>query len=187
MACVRGLRGPALPDIQRSEILPITTSSRPRRGLLLSAVSALPFALFALFAFFAPALWAAPGDQPVAAVPAAKLGNDKSRMRTASMPAQGLFVGDQLSEATKSRLTDLVIEALGLRVEMALLVPVGPWTIDGATHNDRDLNTARLNALRRFLSDRGVAANRIYVESQIDPKIKEPRLDVQLVGQQAND
>jgi OOP family OmpA-OmpF porin len=178
MACDAWPHEPAPTDIQRREILPITTLSRPRRGLLLAAVSAL---------FFAPALQAAPGDQPVAAVPAAKLGNDKSRMRTASMPAQGLFVGDQLSEATKSRLTDLVIEALGLRVEMALLVPVGPWTIDGATHNDRDLNTARLNALRRFLNERGIAANRIFVESQIDPKIKEPRLDVQLVGQQAND
>jgi OOP family OmpA-OmpF porin len=158
--------------------MPVITLSKPRHRLLALACSAL---------LFAPALQAAPGDLPVAAVPAAKLGNDKSRMRTASLPARGLFVGDQLSEATKSRLTDLIIEALGLRVEIALLVPVGPWTIDGATHNDRDLNEARLNALRRFLTERGIDAKRIFVESQIDPKLKEPRLDVQLVGQPAND
>jgi OOP family OmpA-OmpF porin len=132
-------------------------------------------------------LHAAPGDQPVAAVPAAKLGGDKSRQRTASLPAKGLFVGDQLSESTKAKLTELIIDAIGLRVEIALLVPVGPWVIDGATHTDRDLTTARLNALRSFLTSRGVDPKRIFVESQTDAKVKEPRLDVQLLGQPAND
>ncbi len=132
-------------------------------------------------------LAAAPGDQPVVAVPAAKLGNDKARMRTASIPAKGLFVGDQLSDSTKARLTELVIEALGLQVQVALLVPVGPWTIDGARHTDQDLNQARLNALRKFLADRGVDPKRIFVESQIDPRIQEARLDVQLLGQTASD
>ena len=131
--------------------------------------------------------WAAPGDQPVPAVPAAKLGGDKSRARTASIPAKGLFVGDQLSDSAKARLTELVIEALGLRVEVALVVPVGPWTIDGAQHTDHDLNKARLDAVRKFLNDRGIDAKRIFVESQIDAKAKEPRLDVQLLGQPAND
>jgi OOP family OmpA-OmpF porin len=96
-------------------------------------------------------------------------------------------VGDQLSESTKAKLTELIIDAIGLRVEIALLVPVGPWVIDGATHTDRDLTTARLNALRSFLTSRGVDPKRIFVESQTDAKVKEPRLDVQLLGQPAND
>jgi OOP family OmpA-OmpF porin len=135
----------------------------------------------------APAARAAPGDQPVAPVPKAKLGEDLARGRTASLPARGLFKGDQLTEATKSRLTELIIEALSLRVEIALLVPVGPWTIDGAQHTDHDLNKARLDALRKFLADRGVDPKRIFVESQVSSKISEPRLDVQLLGQPAND
>jgi hypothetical protein len=32
-----------------------------------------------------------------------------------------------------------------------------------------------------------VDAKKIYVESRVDPKIKTPRLDVQLVVSQAND
>jgi OOP family OmpA-OmpF porin len=129
----------------------------------------------------------AAGDRPVPAVPAAKLQDNKAANRTASLPAKGLFVGDQLSDATKARLTDLVIEAIGLDVQVALLVPTGPWNIDGAGHTDRDLNEARLSALRKFLATRGVDPKRIFVESRIDAKIKEPRLDVQLVGKPSND
>ncbi len=141
----------------------------------------------ALTALLAPGAQAAPGDQPVSAVPAAQLGNDKARVRTASLPGSGLFVGDQLSESAKAKLIDLLIDALGLRVEVALIVPVGPWVIDGATHTDRDLTTARLNAVRRFLTERGIDPKRIFVESQIDSKVKEPRLDVQILGSPASD
>lgn len=132
-------------------------------------------------------LVAAPGDTPVPPLPAAQLGDNKAKTRTASIPAKGLFVGDQLSESTKARLTELVLEALGLDVQVALLVPTGPWKIDGAGSTDRDLNEARLNALRKFLADRGVSPKRIFVESRTDAKLTEPRLDVQLVGQPAND
>ena len=125
----------------------------------------------ALMALLAPGAQAAPGDQPVSAVPAAQLG----------------FVGDQLSESAKAKLIDLLIDALGLRVEVALIVPVGPWVIDGATHTDRDLTTARLNAVRRFLTERGIDPKRIFVESRIDPKLSEPRLDVQILGSPAGD
>ena len=90
--------------------------------------------------------------------------------------------GDQLSDAAKARLTDLIIDALGLDVEVALLVPTGPWNIDGAGHTDRDLNEARLKALRKFLTDRGIEPKRIFVESRVDAKLTEPRLDVQLIG-----
>ncbi len=130
-------------------------------------------------------LIAAPGDQPVTPLPASRVADDKSKVRTASLPARGLFVGDQLSEATKAKLTDLILEALGMRVEVALLVPTGPWAIDGGTHADNDLTAARLASVRRFLTDRGVEAKRIFVESRIDSRIKEPRLDVQLIGGQA--
>lgn len=133
------------------------------------------------------ALWAAPGDTPVAPLPAAKAGEDKSRTRSASLPAKGLFVGDQLSETTKARLTELIMQSIGMRIEVALLVPTGPWKIDGAGKGDRDLNAARLQSLRRFLTDRGVDPKKIFIESRTDAKVKEPRMDVQLVGTPATD
>jgi OmpA-OmpF porin, OOP family len=130
---------------------------------------------------------AAPGDQPVKPVPAAKPGDNKAKGRTASIPAKGLFKGDQLTDEAKSKLTDLIIEALGLRVEVALVIPTGPWQIDGSGAGERDLTPARLNAVRKFLTERGIESQRIFVESRVDAKIKEPRLDVQLLGQTAND
>ena len=130
---------------------------------------------------------AAPGDQPVVSVPS-QLVEQKGKSRTVSLPAKGLFKGDQLTDAAKAQLTDLIVDALGLQVEVALLIPVGPWNIDGTGHvGERDLTPARLQALRKYLSERGVEQNRIFVESRIDPKLTEPRLDVQLVGQPAND
>jgi len=140
----------------------------------------------AVFAGSAP-LSAAPGDKPVTPVPAAKAAEDKSRQRTASIPAKGLFVGNQLSESTKAKLTELILDSIGMRIEMALLVPTGNWKIDGAGRSDRNLNAARLQALRRFLTDRGVDPKKIFVESRIDPKVKTPRLDVQLLVSPATD
>lgn len=153
------------------------------RPLLAPIHAALLAAIFAT----APPLWAAPGDKPVAPVPAGKVADDKSRTRNASLPAKGLFVKDQLSESTKAKLTELILGAIGMRIELALLVPTGDWKIDGAGKGDRDLTAARLQSLRRFLTDRGVDPKKIFIESRIDPKIKTPRLDVQLVVTQAND
>jgi OOP family OmpA-OmpF porin len=129
----------------------------------------------------------ASGDKPVAPLPAGKVADDKSRTRNSSIPAKGLFVKDQLSESTKAKLTQLMLDAIGMRIELALLVPTGNWKIDGAGKGDNDLNAARLQALRRFLSDRGVDPKKIFVESRVDPKVKTPRLDVQLVVSPAND
>jgi len=126
-------------------------------------------------------VWAAPGDKPVAPLAAGKPADDKARTRNASLPAKGLFVRDQLSESTKAKLTELILGSIGMRIEVALLVPTGNWKIDGAGTSDRDLTAARLQSLRRFLTDRGVDPKKIFVESRIDPKIKTPRLDVQLV------
>ena len=129
----------------------------------------------------------ASGDKPVAPLPAGKVADDKSRTRNASLPAKGLFVKDQLSESTKAKLTQLMLDSIGMRIELALLVPTGNWKIDGAGKGDNDLNAARLQALRRFLTDRGVDPKKIFVESRVDPKVKTPRLDVQLVVSPAND
>ena len=135
----------------------------------------------------APPLWAAPGDKPVTPLPAGKNADDKSRVRTTSIPAKGLFVGDKLSESTKAKLTELILDSIGMRIEMALLVPTGNWKIDGAGKGDSDLTAARLQSLRRFLTDRGIDPKKIFVESRIDPKIKTPRLDVQLIVAPSNE
>lgn len=147
----------------------------------------LPAALLAAAVLLAalPAT-AAPGDTPVAA-PRTPIAEQKDKARTVSLPARGLFKGDQLSDSAKSQLTDLIINALGLQVEVALLVPVGPWQLDGGGHTDVDLTAARLQALKKYLTDRGVDPKRIFVESRTDAKVTEPRLDVQLIGQPAND
>ena len=74
-----------------------------------------------------------------------------------------------------------------MNVEVALVVPSGPWQIDGSGDGERDLTPARLQSVRRFLTERGVDAKRIFVESRIDEKLKEPQLTVQMVGRPAND
>lgn len=132
---------------------------------------------------------AAPGDQAVKPLPRAELGAKPpaALTRSASLPAKGLFDGDKLSAVARTRLSELVLDAISMDVEVALLVPTGPWRIDGAGHEDRDLNAARLQALRRFLTERGVDPKNIFVESRVDARITEPRLDVQLVGRPATD
>lgn len=147
----------------------------------------LPLAAALLAAALAlPALAQTPVAKPATAAPQAAKDANAPQTRTSSLPAKGLFVGDQLSESAKKQLTDLVVDALGLDVEVALMVPTGPWVIDGAGHTDRDLNDKRMAALRKFLTDRGVESKRIFVESRVDAKIKEPRLDVQLIGRPSN-
>jgi OOP family OmpA-OmpF porin len=168
----------------------IDPSDQKESAMTRAAGLVRPVLLAALLAPIATVAGAAPGDQPVAPLPAPKPGaaeQSASATRTANIPAKGLFVGDQLSESARSKLTDLIINALGLQVEVALLVPVGPWQIDGGGHTDRDLTAARLQAVRKFLTDRGIDAKRIFVESRTDAKVTEPRLDVQLVGRPAND
>jgi OOP family OmpA-OmpF porin len=122
-----------------------------------------------------------PQNKPLP-MPMAAPGDNAITGRTMSLPATGLFQGDQLTDLTKAKLVELIIDALGLDVEVALIVPTGPWRIDGAGHTERDLNEARLKALRTFLTDRGIEPKRIYVESRVDAKLKEPRLDMQLLG-----
>ena len=107
--------------------------------------------------------------------------------RTISMPAKGLLKSDRFTDAVKAQLTEL-INAIALQVEVALLIPVGPWNIDGTGDaGERDLTPGRLQALRKYLHDRGIEQKRIFVESRVDPKLKEPRLEVQLVGQPSRD
>lgn len=135
-----------------------------------------------------PAAWAqtaAPAARP--ALQSAANPDNKVTTRSTSIPARGLFNGDQLSESTKRQLTELMLDAIGSRIELALLVPTGPWKIDGAGQDDTQLNTARLQALRRFLTDRGVDPNKVIVESRIDEKITSPRLDVELITTPAAD
>lgn len=147
------------------------------RPLLVLSRSSLAAAVLAC----ASPVWPATGDKPVTPLAAGKAAEDQSPQRNASIPAKGLFVGNQLSESTKAKLTELILDSIGMRIELALLVPTGPWKIDGAGKTDRDLNAARLQSLRRFLTDRGVDPKKIFVESRIDPKVKTPRLDVQLL------
>ena len=107
--------------------------------------------------------------------------------QTTSMPARGLFEGDRLSAAARQKLADLIVNAIGLQVEVALLVPTGPWNLDGSGKDERDLTPARLEAVKRFLAERGVDPKKIYVESRVHEKITEPRLDVQIVGRNRAD
>lgn len=120
-------------------------------------------------------LAAAPGDQPVQPLPpSTRLADDKQRVRSTTLPARGLFVGDKLSDRARERLGELIVDASDLNVEVALLVPTGPWQIDGSGAGERDLTPARLQSLRRFLTERGVDPKRVFVESRIDEKIADP-------------
>jgi OmpA-OmpF porin, OOP family len=165
--------------------LPLPCQCPPRRQALRPAL--LLLSLSAALALPVFAQDNKKGPQPVGSVPIAAPANNDTVTRTASIPAKGLFVGDQLSDSAKSRLTDLIINALGLDVQVALIVPTGPWQLEDSGKDERDLTPARLNAVRKFLSERGVDPKRVFVESRVDLKIKEPRLDVQLVAKPAND
>lgn len=133
-------------------------------------------------------LAAAPGDQPVQPLPpSTRLADDKQRVRSITLPARGLFVGDKLSDRARERLGELIVDASDLNVEVALLVPTGPWQIDGSGAGERDLTPARLQSLRRFLTERGVDPKRVFVESRVDEKIAEPQLTLQMVGRPAAD
>lgn len=156
---------------------------RPPRPFRLRAAVVLALGLAA-----AAAGRAAPGDQPVKPLPAASAASKTGVVeRKSSLPARGLFLGDQLSPQAKDKLTELILNALGLQVEVALVVPTGPWQIDGSGKDERDLTPARLNAVKRFLHERGVDPQRIFVESRIDQSLTEPRLDLQIIGRPAND
>jgi OmpA-OmpF porin, OOP family len=109
------------------------------------------------------------------------------RSRSVSMPARGLFEGERLSAAARQRLTELVVDAVGLQIEVALIVPTGPWRIDGSGKDERDLTPVRLNAVRSFLAERGLDPKHIYVESRVDDSVREPRLDVQVLGRPRHD
>jgi OOP family OmpA-OmpF porin len=179
----RYLRGSAMPAARPA--LHLSLSGRPaRRAALMAALVGTSLSVFSAAALAQSTPGTprpAAGASPVPATPMPKA-DDKERVKTASLPARGLFVGDQLSESAKARLTDLVIESIGMDVQVALIVPTGPWVIDGGGHGDRDLTEKRLGAVRQFLQQRGVDPRRTFVESRIDQKIKEPRLDIQLLG-----
>lgn len=140
----------------------------------------------------AGALWlgaaaavAAPGDQPVKPLAPAAAASTPLSTRSATLPARGLFVGDQLSPLARERLSELIIDAIGRHIEVVLVVPTGPWNVESSGRDERALTPARLESLRRFLAERGVDRKRIYVESRIDARVKEPRLDVQVVSRPA--
>lgn len=163
---------PSLPRMLSAPTIALLLAAAP--WCALAQTAAAPAASAA-----APAVGAVPSAAPA---PAPKI-----ESRTASLAAKGLFSGNDLSPAAKQRLTDLVIEALGLQVEVALVVPTGPWQLDGSGPDERHLTPARLAAVKRFLQERGVDGKKIYVESRINEHIAEPRLDVQISGRQAQD
>lgn len=126
---------------------------------------------------------AGPGGMPAATAS----GVPRTVTRSTAIPAKGLFQGDQLSESARQRLTELIIDALGLDIEVALVVPTGPWQTDGSGADERRLTPARLESVRRFLAQRGVDPRRIYVESRVDTQLSEPRLVIELVGRPGRD
>jgi OOP family OmpA-OmpF porin len=159
--------------------------TRPMLMILLFATSAVAWAQSTA----GPAA-AAKGDQPVKPVPAAALAPPAPgaiQSQLASLPAKGLFVGDQLSDAAKKKLAELVIDAIGRRVEVAFIVPTGPWNAEGGGTDERDLTPKRLEAVKRYMLDRGVPPRQLVVESRIDAKLREPRLDVQVVTRPGGD
>ena len=162
-------------------------AAQPRFTLSLAAAlfmafGALPAQVGAQSA--APAV--APAAASKAPAPTTPAKSDIKK-RTTSLPAKGLFVGDKLSDSARARLADLIVDAIGLEVEIALVIPVGPWNLEGSGRDERDLTPARLQAVKRYLSERGVDPKRVFVESRIDPKLKEARLDVQTIARPAND
>jgi OmpA-OmpF porin, OOP family len=125
---------------------------------------------------------------PQAGASAARLtrnGTPAVTVRAATLPARGLFDGNKLSSAAMQQLDTLLAGANDIDVEVAFVVPTGPWLTEGGGAGERSLTPARLQALRDFLSRRGIDARRIYMENRIDPKAADARLVVELLGRPA--
>jgi hypothetical protein len=147
-----------------------------------SPAALLAFALWVGAASVAPMPASA---QSPAASGVTRNGATKLTVRSTVLPAQGLFVGDSLSAAARDRLDELIRDAADHDVEVAFIAPSGPWKTDSGEAGERSLTPARLQAVRDHLARRGVDGRRIYVENRIDPKAREARLTVELVGRPA--
>lgn len=162
----------------------MTHSRSPFRMSRATGLAASAAAALLLIAGPAAAAPGATGEatriaQATATAPAPSPGAHETR--TTSMPAKGLFIGDQLSPLGQQRLTDFIVDIVGQQIEVVLVIPRGPWKIDDTIKDEYSLTPARLASVKKYLRDRGVDPGRIFVESRIDEKIKEPRLDVQSV------
>ena len=129
----------------------------------------------------APAAWA----QASTAASTARSPAPKLALRSETLPSRGLFDGDQLSAYARQRLDELIRDAADTDVEVALVAPSGPWKTDSGEAGERSLTPARLQSVRDHLARRGVDPKRIYVENRIDPKAREARLTVELMGRPA--
>lgn len=150
-------------------------------------VAALPALLLVLnFGSAAAQGYRAPaGAAASAQAPAGSASANRLVIRSSTLPAQGLFEGDRLSDAARVKLDAILARASDVDVEVVLLVPAGPWRLDGQSGDERSLTPARLAALRQHLVQRGLPARRIYVESRIEPSATAPRLVIELVGRPA--
>ncbi len=145
------------------------------------ASSALTAALGCVAAL--PGAWAADPPNPSSAQRAGAA--PRAVMRSATLPARGLFEGDKLSPAAMRQIDQMLVNAGDLDIEFAFVAPTGPWQTDGSSTGERSLTPARLQSLRTHLAQRGVDAKRVYVENRIDPKAAEARLDIELLGKPA--
>ncbi len=156
-----------------------------RQNARASRTAALVSALLCLIATAGPVQAQTQLQAGTSAPRIARDGTPKVAVRSASLPARGLFEGDKLSAAAMDKLDALLADASDLDVEAAFVVPSGPWLTEGGGAGERSLTTARLQALRDFLTRRGVDARRVYVENRIDPKAVNARLIVELLGRPA--
>jgi OOP family OmpA-OmpF porin len=146
-------------------------------------IRSIPAAACALVLALTLASLAAVAQTATAA--AAKAAESRLVVRSAILSARGLFDGDHLSKSARLHLDALLESASDLDFELALVVPSGPWKVEGKMVDEQSLTPARLAALRAHLAEHGVPAQRIYVESRIDRSLTEPRLVIELVGKPA--
>lgn len=187
-AALQGLREIMTEQRTTRHHAPIQTA--PRKPLMtLRATHRLHTVLPALLlALTLGTAWAQQTPRPaaMAAAPASAVASaSRLVIRSNTLPGPGLFEGDRLSDTARARLDAMLAQASDLDVEVVLLVPAGPWRLDGQPGDERSLTPARLAALRQHLVQRGLPAKRIYVESRIEPSATVPRLVVELVGRPA--
>jgi OOP family OmpA-OmpF porin len=185
--CIAGV-DPAPPQVAARSFRPQRLAHRHLRSPTMNR--RLPAAALVLAAVvFGTGLPARAAPETPAAIKAARAEEvaaaNRLVARSAVLSAQGLFVGEALSKAAKLHLDALIDDAADLDLEVALLVPSGPWNVGGKVVDDRALTPARLAALRAHLVERGVNPKHIYIESRIDHSATEPRLVLELVGKPA--
>ena len=143
-------------------------------------------------ALAAPAAAPAPAA-PAAAAPAAKPAPAPAMATKVTYAADAFFDFDKavLKPAGKAKLDDLVSKVKGINLEV--IIAVGHTDSDGSDAMNQKLSVSRAEAVKKYLTGKGVEKNRVYTEGKgekqpvadnktSEGRAKNRRVEIEVVG-----